>query len=106
MSVLLELPNRRLFAPAEVFGGRYRHPCHANCGNTMVVPDPETEGAPDKLRPGQIWGCLRCGAAHEYYMVYLPGVRSACVRLLRGIQQREGSEPTISEFTGVGLEAL
>jgi hypothetical protein len=108
MSVLLESPNRRLYTPADVFGGRFRHPCHGGCGNVMVVPDPETEGAPDVLREGQIWGCRQCFAAHEYYMVYIPGVRMACVRLFRGPMQRESFEPKAAEFaaTAAGLESV
>ncbi len=74
----------------------------------MVVPDPETEGAPDVLREGQIWGCSRCFSPHEYYMVYISGARSACVRLFQGPMQRESFEPKVTEFVGagLGLEAL
>lgn len=98
MSVLLETPTRRLFAPAAVFGGRYRHDCHAGCGQVMVVPDPATEGAPERLEEGQIWACGTCGALHEYYLAYTPGVRNACVRLLKGIHRRERGEPAIGEW--------
>jgi len=103
VSVLLETPNRRLFSPTEVFGGRFRHPCYAGCGNVMVVPDPETPGAPDVLREGQIWGCLQCGTPHEYTMAYLPGTRWACVRVFQGVMARESAEPTVTEFLGMTL---
>lgn len=98
MAVILDTPNTRLYAPTEVFGGRFRHDCMAGCGNVMVVPDPETPGAPNELREGQIWGCIRCNANHEYYLVLLSGSRTACVRLLEGVQRREAGEPTVQEF--------
>lgn len=98
MAVILETPNTRLYSPTEVFGGRFRHPCMAACGNVMIVPDPETPGAPDVLREGQIWACIRCQANHEYYLAMLPGQRYACVRLLEGIQRREAGEPVVQEF--------
>ncbi len=98
MSVLLETATRRLYRPAAVFGGRFRHECHAGCGNVMVVPDPETPGAPDRLEEGQIWACAKCFAKHEYVMAYTPGVRNAAVRLLIGVDRRESGEPTVGEF--------
>jgi len=90
----------RLYATCTVFsGGRFRHECQGGCGNVMVVPDPCTEGAPDALREGQIWGCIRCRSAHEYYLVLTPGVRMAGVRLLAdGPYRRTSAEPTVDEF--------
>ena len=98
MAVILETPITRLYSPTQVFGGRFRHDCMNGCGNTMIVPDPETPGAPTELREGQIWGCINCGANHEYYLVMLPGVRYACTRLLMGVQRRTDGEPTVQEF--------
>jgi hypothetical protein len=31
-------------------------------------------------------------------MVYIPGVRMACVRLFQGVMQRESFEPKVTEF--------
>lgn len=105
MAVVLDTPNTRLYSPTEVFGGRFKHDCMGRCGNTMVVPDAFTDGVRTKLEDGDIWGCIKCGATHEYYMVRLPGVRTACVRLHEGIQRREAGEPTVGEFVGPELVA-
>lgn len=98
MAILIETPNTRLYSPTEVFGGRFRHPCMAGCGNVMIVPDDCTDGVRTRLDQGDIWTCIKCGGSHEYYTVFLPGVRMACVRLLQGIQRREAGEPTVQEF--------
>lgn len=98
MAILIETPTTRLYSPTEVFGGRFRHDCMAGCGNVLIVPDPETPGAPNDLREGQIWRCRRCGGLHEYYLAMLPGQRYACVRLLEGIQRRTAGEPLVREF--------
>jgi hypothetical protein len=96
---VLETPNRRLYSPTQVFGGRFRHPCaRPGCDAEMVVPDPCTPGAPERLEEGQIWACAACMALHEYYLVLDKGVRSACVRLLVGEHVREGAEPKVDEF--------
>ena len=87
-----------------VFGGHYRHRClgglsgRTACEAVMVVPDPETPGAPQVLEEGQIWGCARCGALHEYYIAYKDGGRYGCVRLLLGDDVRESWEPGVTEF--------
>lgn len=86
-------------ASAAIFGGHYRHVClRPGCGWVMVVPDDATPGAPSYLCEGQIWGCGRCGAPHEYYLVLNRGVRSAGVRLLVGEHVRGSAEPAVTEF--------
>lgn len=79
-----------------VFGCHYRHPCIA-CGVPMVVPDPETPGAPAVLEEGQIWACPN-GHLHEYYVTYKDGGRYGTVKLLEGVDRRESGEPTVGEF--------
>ena len=87
-----------------VFGGTYRHQCLAGmsginpCTNVMVVPDPETPGAPKVLTEGQVWACASCGARHEYYIIRRGGVREGCVKLLHGVDRRGADEPTVTEF--------
>lgn len=87
-----------------VFGCHYRHRClgglsgATGCTAEMVVPDPNTPGAPAVLEEGQIWECVQCGALHEYYIEYRGGARHGCVRLLAGVQRRESGEPTVTEF--------
>jgi len=97
-------PTRLLTSMEGVFGGTYRHPCLAGaaglnqCGNVLVVPNPEIEGAPKVLEEGQIWTCNGCGANHEYYVLYRDGGRYGCVRLLQGNGDRESGEPRLTEF--------
>lgn len=97
---ILETPNRRLYSPTQVFGGRFRHGClRPGCDQVMVVPDP---GTPiPRLEEGHIWACGKCLANHEYYLVLERGVRSAAVRLLVGEDVRESAEPTVTEFMEV-----
>ena len=97
MSVLLETPQRRLFAPEQVFSGHCRHACYSGCGNIMVVPS-EAPGCGEKLEEGDIWACNKCGTLHEYYMAYAGGSRWATIRVLRGPHKRDQGEPTILEF--------
>lgn len=91
-----EAPSLRLFSPTEVFGGRFRHPCHAGCGQVMVVPDPTTNIP--RLEEGHIWACGHCFAKHEYYLVLSQGMRAAGVRLLVGTHNRGQGEPGVGEF--------
>jgi hypothetical protein len=95
-TAVFETADRRLYSPAAVFGGRYRHGCMAACGNEMIVPAPDS--AKTRLEDGDIWRCNTCGALHEYYVVRLPGTRHAAVRLLRGVHRREAGEPLLTEF--------
>lgn len=98
MADLGETNKTRLYSPSEVFTGTFTHLCMAKCGNTMRVPNPNQEGAKRHIDDGDIWTCNRCGAKHEYYMVYRAGVRAAQVKLLKGLDIRSGAEPTIGEF--------
>lgn len=98
MADLTESPVLRLDAPRAVFGGHYRHECMRRCGNVLVVPDPSTPGAPDRLEEGHIWACAACGALHEYYVAYGTRSRNAAVRLLDGMDVRTSGEPTVLEW--------
>lgn len=97
MADLLESADVHVLSPA-IFGGRFRHPCYAGCGQVMVVPDPRT--ARERLGDGEIWGCGQCGALHEYYLAYGSASRNALVRVLRGVHRRTAGEPTVQEFVG------
>ena len=93
-----DTPRIALASPEQIFGGTYRHPCLNGCGNEMVVPDRQTPGAPELLCEGDIWACLRCGAAHEYYLYYADGARHGACRLLAGNGDRASGEPRIDDF--------
>lgn len=87
-----EQPNTRILPPI-VWGQGYRQPCLAGCGNVLCI---------DELRDGDIWACVQCRAAHEFYTAYNVGpggaIKYGMVRLLIGDHRRAKGEPGIGEF--------
>ena len=87
-------PNTRVLPPI-VWGEGYRQPClREGCDNVLCI---------DRLEDGDIWGCVKCRAAHEFYTAYSSvtragGVKFGMVRLLLGDHRRDKGEPGIAEF--------
>lgn len=89
----LELANKRLVAPIR-WGTSYAQPClAAPCENVLLI---------DVLEEGDIWGCAKCNARHEFVTEFVRGpggyLKYGVVHLLIGDHVRTSGEPTITEF--------
>jgi hypothetical protein len=106
--------NKRHFPPS-VFGRPYRMECmRPGCPGVLRIEGLDIEETTDGihwtrrketgLQEGQLWGCPRCMAVHEFYREYVmnanPGVAVTLgtVRVLLGDQTRAKGEPKITEF--------